>query len=224
VTASCLRVLLVDDHAVVRAGLRLLLENHAGYAVVGEAGSRAEALAQAAGTRPDVVLLDLDLGGDNALDFLKELQDAVGSARILILTGIRDPEMHRRAIRLGARGIVMKEHAAESLLKSIRKVHEGELWVDRALTAEILTEMVSAGGKPARDPNQDRIATLTVREREVTALVAQGLKNKEIADRLFVSDITVRHHLTSIFSKLDVQDRLALVLHAFRHGLAEPPK
>ena len=222
-TERPLRVLLVDDHAVVRAGLRLLLENRGGYEVVGEAGCCADALDRASGTRPDVVLLDLDLGGDKAIDFFKDLLVAAGCARILLLTGLSDPEVHRRAIRLGARGLVAKQDPAESLLKSIRKVHDGELWVDRVLTAEILSEMVS-GAASARDPEQERIASLTPREREVTELVAQGLKNKEIANRLFVSDITVRHHLTSIFAKLDVQDRLALVLYAFRHGLARPPR
>jgi two-component system, NarL family, nitrate/nitrite response regulator NarL len=218
-----LRVLLVDDHAVVRAGLRLLLEHHGGYEVVGEAGCSADALDRASGTRPDVVLLDLDLGGDKAIDFFKDLRAAAGCAKILLLTSLRDPEMHRRAIRLGARGLVAKQDPAESLFKSIRKVHDGELWVDRVLTAEILSEMVS-GGAAARDPEQERIASLTPREREVIELVALGLKNKEIACRLFVSDITVRHHLTSVFAKLEVQDRLALVLYAFQHGLAHPPK
>ncbi len=218
-----LRVLLVDDHAVVRAGLRLLLEQGAGYEVVGEAGCCPESIARVSGTRPDVVLLDMDLGSDNAFVFFKNLQTATHPARIVLLTGIRDPEMHRRAIRLGARGLVAKHDAPDSLLKSIRKVHDGELWVDHALTSELISEMVS-GPSSTRDPERERIASLTPREREVTKLVAQGLKNKEIAERLFVSDITVRHHLTSIFAKLNVQDRLALVLYAFRHGLATPPR
>jgi two-component system nitrate/nitrite response regulator NarL len=219
-----LRVLLVDDHAVVRAGLRLLLEHRAGYEVVGESDCCAEAIAQVSGTRPDVVLLDLDFACDNALAFFRDLQAATHPARIVVLTGVRDPEMHRRAIRLGARGLVAKRDPVDSLVKSIRKVHDGELWVDHTLSAEIISEMASGGSASAPNPERERIASLTAREREVTQLVAEGLKNKEIAERLFVSDITVRHHLTSIFAKLNVQDRLALVLYAFRHGLAALPK
>jgi two-component system nitrate/nitrite response regulator NarL len=222
--SSAVRVLLVDDHVLVRAGLRLLLESQAGYEVVGEAGNRTEALERAAAGRPDIVLLDIDLGRDNGLDFLPEILAAAPGARVLVLTGLRDAELHRRAIRLGARGIVAKEHAAETLIKSVRKVHDGELWLDHAFTAGLISELTAeAGGLRQADPEKARVDALTPREREVVTLVSQGLRNKDIAARLFVSDITVRHHLTSIFAKLEVADRLELVLYAFRNGLATPP-
>jgi two-component system, NarL family, nitrate/nitrite response regulator NarL len=219
---GAIRVLLVEGHALTRAGLRMIIDKEKGYNVVGEAGSSAEAVSLAATLRPDVVLIDLDPGGEDALAFVEALRAAAVPARILVLSGRHDADLHRRAVRMGVRGIVAKGNPAVALLKSIRKVHEGELWLDRAFTAELITEMADRESGRARAPERPGIDSLTAREREVVALVAEGLKNKEIAARLFVSDITVRHHLTSIFSKLDLPDRLALVIYALRHGLAPP--
>ena len=218
-----IRVMLIDDHAVVRTGLRMLLESRAGVAVVGEAGNRRDALEGAAHMQPDVFLLDLDLGGDSALDFLPELLATASSARVLILTGVRDPEAHRRAVRLGAVGLVLKEKAAEVLLKAIEQVHAGEVWLDRTLLASVLGDLTRASLKQPSDPEAIKIATITAREREVIGLIGQGLKNRQIGERLFISETTVRHHLTSIFGKLEVADRLELVIYAYRYGLARPP-
>jgi two-component system, NarL family, nitrate/nitrite response regulator NarL len=145
------------------------------------------------------------------------------SARILILTGLRDTTLHREAIRLGAHGVLLKTHAAASLLKAIRKVHDGELWLDRSLTAELIATLTEGSRPKAVDPEQTKIGTLTARELEVLRLVAAGNRNREIAELLFISETTVRHHLTAVFSKVGVTDRLSLVLYAFRHGLASPP-
>jgi two-component system nitrate/nitrite response regulator NarL len=222
-TTNLIRVLLVDDHAVVRAGLRLLIESQPGLAIIGEAKNREEALALAAREQPQIVLLDLDLGGELSLDFLPELRDVANEAKIIMLTGMRDPEMHRRAVRLGIRGLVMKEQAAEVLVKAIEKVHAGEIWLDRSMMASVLSEITQERQPKQIDPEAKKIATLSQREREVIALIGEGLKNKQIGERLFISETTVRHHLTSIFSKLGVSDRLELVIYAYRHGLATPP-
>lgn len=218
-----IRVLIVDDHAVVRAGLRMLLESGPGMSVVGEAGNRTEALA-AAREQPDVVLLDLDLGGDSALDFLPELLATAPRARVLVLTGVRDPELHRRAVRLGAMGLVFKEQAAETLFKAIEKVHAGEIWLGHAMTASLLGEMARAREVQLPNPAVAKIAALTGREREIIALLGEGLKNKQIAGRLFISEVTVRHHLTEIFARLGVAGRLDLLVYAYRHGLTRPPR
>lgn len=222
-SAQPIRVLLIDDHAVVREGLRMLLDSQPGVTVVGEAGNRAEALAAAAGQQPDVLLLDLDLGGDSGLDFLPDLLVAAPGAQILILTGVQDPETHQRAVRLGAVGLVLKEKAATVLLEAIERVHAGEVWLDRSLLAKVLGEVSRASAHEPIDPEAAKIATLTAREREVAALVSTGLKNKQIAERLYISETTVRHHLTSIFAKVAVADRLELVIYAYRYGLARPP-
>ena len=222
-TESPIRILIVDDHAIVRAGLRMLIEAHPGMVVVGEAGNRDEALAAAAQEQPDIILLDLDLAGESGLSFLGEILNHVHEARLLILTGVCDVEMHRHAVRLGAVGLVLKEKAAEVLIKAIEKVHNGEVWLDRSLTASVLTEMSQANKPKKADPEAAKIAALTEREREIIALVCEGLKNKQIAERLFISEATVRNHLTSVLSKLKLSDRFELALFSYRHGLGQPP-
>src|ERR1041384_8266747 len=141
--------------------------------------------------------------------------------RVLVVTGVQNPDSHRRAIRRGAMGIVLKEHAADQLLKAIKKVHDGEVWIERSMMGSMIQEL----NKPAMvDPEVAKIESLTDREREVISLVGEGLKNKQVAERLFISETTVTHHLSSVFSKLDVSDRLELIIYAFRHGLAKMPK
>lgn len=222
--ARNIRILLVDDHVVVRAGLRMIIQSRPGMAIAGEAGSREEALALAAAEHPDIILLDLDLGGESGADLITELISASSEARIIILTGLRDPEVHRQAVLLGAMGIVKKEKAAEVLINAIERVHAGEAWLDPSLMAGVLLEMTRADKSQKADPEAGKIATLTNREREVIALIGEGIKNKQIAGRLFISETTVRHHLTSIFDKLGVADRVELLIYAFRHGLANPPR
>jgi len=217
-----IRVVIVDDHVVVRTGLRLLIESQPGITVVGEASNGAEALAVVARTQPDVIVLDLDLGEESGLDCFPDLRAAASTARVLVLTGVRDPELHRRAVRLGSMGLVRKEEAAEVLLQAIKKVHAGEVWLEPAMIASVLSEMTGTRASQLLDPEAAKIASLTEREREVVTLMGQGLRNKQIAERLGISETTVRHHLTSIFAKLGVTDRLELVIYIYRHGLARP--
>ena len=214
-----IRVFLIDDHAMVRSGLRLLIESVPTLLVVGEASSRSEALAAVAGARPDIVLLDLDLGGEDGLDLIPSLIDSVPQARVLLLTGARDTELHRRGVMLGAMGVVLKEERGEIIIKAIEKVHTGEIWLDRITTANLVMDLT----RRRRESEPDVGAKLTERERQIVALVGEGLKNKQIAERLFISETTVSHHLTSIFAKLAVPDRLSLVFFAYRNGLAKPP-
>jgi DNA-binding NarL/FixJ family response regulator len=213
-----IRVMLVEDHAVVRAGLRLLIESGQGLVVVGEAATHAEALALAAREQPDIILLDLSLGAENGLDLLPKLLAATSKSRVLILTGLSEVEEYREAIRQGAMGLVLKDEVPAVLLKAIEKVYAGEVWLDRAMLASVLGELVSGRAKPA-NTKATRVATLTEREREVIALIGKGLKNKQIGERMAITETTVRHHLTSIFDKLGVNSRLELVIFAQRHGL-----
>lgn len=222
-TAKPIRIMIVDDHAVIRTGLRMLIEQDRTMSVVGMAGTRAEALRLSEEQRPDIVLLDLILGDEDGLEFLPELCKLSPNSRILILTGVQTTDSHRLAIRRGAMGIVLKQQAADMLLKAIRKVHAGEVWIDRSMMGSVL-EDVRSERTEAPDPEAVKIGSLTPREREVVALVSEGLKNKLIGERLFISETTVTHHLSSVFSKLDVSDRLELIIYAFRHGLAKMPK
>jgi DNA-binding NarL/FixJ family response regulator len=215
-----IRILIVDDHAVVRAGLRMLIDQNPAMKVVGLAGNRSEALAIAASEQPDLIILDILLGDQDGLTILPDLREVAKNARVLVLTGLRGSESQRRAMLAGAMGVVLKEHAAEVLIKAIIKVNEGEVWLDRLMMGSLLDEMSQA---PEVDSEKGKIASLTEREREVIALIAEGLKNKQIGQRLFISETTVTHHLSSIFSKLDVSDRLELVIYTFAHKLASVP-
>jgi two-component system, NarL family, nitrate/nitrite response regulator NarL len=215
-----IRILIIDDHAVIRAALRMFLESQPGVKVVGEASGPEEALPAAIREQPDIILLDLDLGDANGLDLLPQLYTAVSGTHVIVLTGVRDVEMHRSAVRLGAVGLVYKEKAAEILLQAIAKVYAGELWLDGFLVASVLSEMTRTQSPQPIDPEEMKIKTLTAREREIIKLIGQGMKNQAMADRLCISEATVRHHLTAIFGKLGVGDRLELAIYAYRHGLA----
>src|SRR5215468_3518562 len=219
---SSVRVLIVDDHGIMRAGLRMLLESQPGLVVVGEAATCAEAVALATDTQPDVIVLDLDLGGENAIASMPTLLRAPDT-RILVLTGVRDPEVHRQAIRQGALGLVVKEKAVETLLHAIMQVRAGEVWLEPTMIARVLGDLTRPHPAPQASAEAANIARLTEREREVITLVGEGLRNKHIAARLYISEATVRHHLTAIFAKLDVSDRFELAIYAYQHGLAQPP-
>jgi len=207
----------------MRAGLRMLLESQPGLAVVGEAATCAEAVALATSTQPDVIVLDLDLGDENAIASMPTLLRAAPDTRILVLTGVRDPEVHRQAIRQGTLGLVVKEKAAETLLHAITQVRAGEVWLEPTMIARVLGELTRPQPAPQVSAEAANIAKLTEREREVITLVGEGFRNKHIATRLYISEATVRHHLTAIFAKLGIADRFELAIYAYQHGLAKPP-
>src|SRR5213593_4745957 len=218
---TAIRILLVDDHQIFLTGLQLLIEREPDMIVVGTASNRAEALALMQ-EQPDIVLLDLDLGNESGIDFLPQLIEPEEPPRVIIVTGVPDPELHLRAVRLGALGVVLKLDPPGFLVKAIRKVHGGEMWLNRPMISTVMTELIHARAKKM-DSEALKIAELTVREREVIALVAEGMRNKQIGERLFISEKTVRHYLTSIFDKLEVSDRLDLMIYSYKHGLAKMP-
>ncbi len=219
------RIMLVDDHAIIRAGLRMLIETRPGFQMIGECDNHADAVALAARERPDIILLDLDLGEENGLDFLDELLKVTqGQSRVIVLTGDRDPHKHMRAVGLGALGVVLKDRAPEVLLLAIEKVTVGEAWLERHLIADSLTDIWKNRQPPRADPEAEKIASLTPREREVIELVAKGFKNQKIGETLFISEPTVRRHLGVIFSKLEVTDRLELLVYAIEHNIVVRPQ
>ena len=212
-----IRILLVSQQAIIRAALARLLADRPDFGIVGDAGTRAQALAIAMLAAPDVILLRPQPDGDLWLDAIDALAAAAGPhSRMLVLSERVDPEFQRQAVRHGAHGIVNLDHAPATLFRAIERVHAGDIWMDRRLMAALLS-------RKGADTDDGRLDCLTPREREVVGLVSEGLKNKQIAQRLSVADVTVRHHLTSVFSKLDVADRLSLVVFAFQHGLAHQP-
>jgi len=223
------RVLLIQNQECVRFGLRLLIESKTEVEVIGEASTYSQALDAMKG-QPDVILLDHEHGGDCDIDSIPNLLAIAKNARVLVFTGEWDPEAHYRAFGLGAMGLVFKTDSPEILIKAIGKVHAGEAWIESVTMARLLREMwqnkVRSGENqfPTSSASSKRNLTkLTQREREVVALIGERLQNKQIADRLFVCEATVRHHLTSIYEKLNVKNRFDLALYAYQHGLAKQP-
>jgi two-component system nitrate/nitrite response regulator NarL len=223
VSHQSIGVLLVEDHRCVLWGLERLIDGESPrMRVVGTAHNRTEALGAVRMAVPDIVLLDLDLNGENSLDFLPQLLQQ-GEARVLVLTGSRDSAMHERAIFNGARGIVLKDEPADTLIKAIDRVHEGELWLDRATTGRVFSTFAN-GGARRLDPEAQKIATLTPKERRIVSAICEqrGAKSLSVAHSLHMSEHTLRNHLTSIYSKLDVRNRVELVIYALEHELTQP--
>lgn len=214
-----IRIVLIDDHAVLRMGLKMLIESKAGLQVIGETGNAGEAAGIVAQTQPDIVLLDIDLGSANGIELIPQIRALAPKARIIILTGVRDTEVHMRAVRLGAMGLVLKERADDYLLTAIEKVNAGEVWLSRAVIGSVFNELLDDGAGEEPDPDLEKINSLTPREREVITLLSEGLRNKQIGERLFISETTVRHHLSSVFAKLGVSSRFELVMYAQKRGL-----
>jgi DNA-binding NarL/FixJ family response regulator len=212
-------ILIVEDHEVVRIGLRHLIGKQQYMKIVGEATNTSDALAIATREQPEIIILDLCLGTENATDLIPQLLSIAEETRVIVLTGVQDEETLRRASRLGAMGVIAKDVPADMLIKAIDRVHAGELWLNRRLTAALVAELRSPGNEPNGNGESKRIGQLSNRERDIVCLIGEGLKNKQIADRLCISEITVRHHITSILGKLGVSDRLELLIFAYRNNL-----
>lgn len=220
--ADPIRVFLVDDHRAVLWGLERLIEGAAPrLLLVGTASCREELMARLPEARPDIVLLDLDLGGEDGGDVLPDVLRE-SQAQVLILTGNRDADVHQRVMMRGARGVVQKEEEAEVVLAAIEKVHAGEIWLDRAALGKLLGALAGGGARVPRDPEAVKIEELTAREREIIATAVQykGAGNKVIADRMHISEHTLRNHLSVIYRKLGIRGRLELFIYAAKHGLA----
>ncbi len=217
-----IRVLIVGNERVMRAALRALIDGQPGTHVIGEVEGLDTALAVIMSEQPDVTLVDPDHNG--GADVLADLiRAAATKTRMILLTGSPDSTPVADALGNGAVGLVLKQQAPEVLIKAIGKVHDGELWLDRSVAARVLTELSRAGHGDRSDPDLAKAESLTKRERQVVTLVSQGLRNTQVAERLGISEVTVRNHLTSIFRKLEVTNRFELVIHAFRCGLASLP-
>jgi DNA-binding NarL/FixJ family response regulator len=212
------RVLVVDRRAIVRAALESLVAGRSGFEIVAAAPTDTACLEAARRDRPDVLLLSVGSDTERAFTFLTSLRGVTPSVRTLLLTDATDRDLHQDAIRLGVFGVMSPESSPGILLKALDCIGRGEYWID-GVTAAALAQASRGRHHSASDGHGERFATLTVRERDIVALIADGLRNKEISVRLNISETTVRHHLTSIFAKLHVSDRLALVVYAFRNGL-----
>ncbi len=215
-----IRILIADDHPIVRDGLRKLLSLEEDFEIVGEAADGCEVLEKVQELDPDVLLLDLRMPNLDGLSALQTLQQTNKRTRVIILTASEDKNEFVQAMKLGCSGIVLKQTAPELIVKSIRKVHGGEIWLDSHTTAAVMRQFAAPGeiGGTGGGKSRER-SPLSHREREIVQLVAQGYKNKEMAEKMFISEQTVKNHLHNIFDKLGVSDRLELALYAIHKGL-----
>jgi DNA-binding NarL/FixJ family response regulator len=224
-TKSKIRIVVADDHPIFRDGLCKLLALEEDFEVVAQAQDGRQVLEVLQQQEPDILLLDLKMPGLDGLATLQRLQAARNKTRVIVLTASDDKNEFVQAMKLGTSGIVLKQTATELLIKSIRKVHAGEIWLDSHTTAAVIRTFVAAEEPPAPQampsatPRDRERSPLSQREREIVALVAQGFKNKEMAEKMFISEQTVKNHLHNIFDKLGVSDRLELALYAIHNNL-----
>lgn len=216
-----IRVLVCDDQSLVRAGFRKLLEADSDLHVVGEAIDGVEAVQQARASTPDVVLMDIRMPRMDGIAATRHIVDTCGDhTRILVLTTFSDDEYVFDALRAGASGFLLKDAPPEDLLNAIRVIYRGEALLDPAITRSVVAGFVSGHPRPQR-PVGD-VEHLTTREVETLRLLASGLSNAEIANRLVLSEATVKTHVGHVLTKLDVRDRVQAVIFAYESGLATP--
>jgi len=219
-----IRIVVADDHPIFRDGLCKLLALEEDFQVVAQAQDGREVLEVLEEHEPDILLLDLKMPGLDGLATLQRLQASKNKTKVIVLTASEDKNEFVQAMKFGTSGIVLKQTATELLIKSIRKVYAGEIWLDSYTTAAVMRQFASADEAPPAPPAAPRSAErerspLSQREREIVALVAQGFKNKEMAEKMFISEQTVKNHLHNIFDKLGVSDRLELALYAIHKNL-----
>jgi len=211
--SQAIRVLIVDDHTIVRKGIRALLTEIAGIEVVGEAADGWEAVTQAKSLRPDVILMDLAMPRMDGIEATRQIKTSQPESRILVMTSFATDDKVLPAIKAGALGYLLKESAPEDLVQAIQQIHRGESSLHPTIARKVLQEITHPSDRP---PTPD---PLTKREAEVLLLVAQGLSNRDIARKLNISDPTVRSHVSNIMSKLHLATRIQAALYALREGL-----
>ena len=219
---NTIRVLLIDDHRSVLWGLEKLINSQEPkMQVIGKFTSFAEAFPELEKLSPDIILLDLDLGTEQGIDIIPKLV-AITKAKILVLTGSRDAELHDRTIIAGAKGVLEKEKPAETILTAIERVHEGQIWLNQARIGRIILELCRKKSDEDNSPDRKKIESLTARERNIILAVTgrAGATGNEIAKKLHISESTLRNHLSSIYSKLGLTNRLELWDYAHKNGLS----
>jgi DNA-binding NarL/FixJ family response regulator len=211
------RIVLVDDHEVVRLGLKALLDEHPDFEVVAEAATHRDAVEKAKSHKPDVVVMDIRLKGGSGIEACQEITDALPDTKVIMLTSYAEDEMLFSAIRAGAAGYVLKQIGGQDLVKAIESVGRGEALLDPAVTQRVFQEV----RKAAREEEASAFAELTQQEMHVLQLVSEGRTNRQIAEMLYLGEGTVRNYVSSILSKLDVRNRAEAAAYAVEHNLKD---
>ncbi len=211
------RILIVDDHEVVRIGLKALIERQPAFEVVGEAGSAHEAIEETAALRPNIVIMDIRLTGTSGIDACEEIVKRFPETKVLMLTSYAEDEMLFSAIRAGASGYVLKQIGSDDLIKALHAVSSGEALLDPAVTQRVFQEVRRA----VKEEEAAAFASLSQQEKHVLLLVSEGKTNREIAKALFLGEGTVRNYVSSILSKLGVNNRAEAAAYAVEHNLRE---
>jgi len=213
-----IRIVLVDDHTLFREGLRSILETEDDFDVVADTENADDVVEIVWQKRPDLLLLDIRMPQGSGLDAIPAVLRMNPGTQVLVLTACDEKEEHVRAFRLGAKGVILKDSARQTLAQAIRAVHQGNVWMDPRMSGALAEELSHMG--PETEPTSARHETgLTDRELEIVRLVASGFRNKEVGNTLSISERTVKTHLTNIFQKLGVRDRVGLVMYALRNNL-----
>ena len=215
-----IKVVLVDDQAMVRAGIRMILEAEADIKVVGEAIDGAKGIEAATSLKPDVVLMDIQMPVINGLEATRRiLQTPDNKTRVLILTTFERDDYVFEALRAGASGFILKNAPPEDLIEAVRVIAEGNALLAPSVTKRIIKEFAR---RPVRQKEKDKLSDMTDRELEVLRLIAKGKTNAEIASDLFVGEATVKTHISNLLTKLDLRDRVQAVVYAYESGLIQP--
>lgn len=214
------RVLIADDQSIVREGLRTILEMEEGLEIVGEAAGGQEAVVRTSELLPDVVLMDIRMKDMDGVEATRRIRAATPSTKVIILTNYDEDENIFESIKAGASGYLMKDIVPQQLVSSIKSVAEGYTLVYPSVARRVLDEFRRMG-EPAEKPENVLLEKLTGREQEVLSLIAEGLSNREIANKLFLSEKTVKTHITNIFSKLQISSRAQAVVLALKQGLVK---
>lgn len=211
-----IRILIADDHTMVRQGLKQILELEKDFSVVAQAANGEEAVKLAKEHKPDIILMDINMPGTNGLQAIKDLRQEHSPSRIIVLTIHQDREYLFKTLQMGAEGYVLKDAEPSVLIEAIRSVYNGQSYIQSSMTKELVNEFnrVTMHEKEKMDENN-----LTVREIEVLELIAEGMINKEIARKLYISEKTVKNHVSNIFKKLNVSDRTQAAIYAFKHNI-----
>jgi len=221
VMSNTVRILIADDHSVVRAGLKALLERQGHFRVIAEAGTGEEAVAKAKETRPNVAVLDIRMPGMSGIEACRQIVEAVEGCQVIILTSYAEDELLFAAIQAGAAGYVLKRIGDNDLVQAIERVSRGEGMLDPAMTATVFAEM----RKASESQNVAAFSELTSQELTVLGFVAQGLTNRQIAVKMFLGEGTIRNYVSSVLAKIGVSNRAEAAAYAVKHNIHEliPP-